>query len=96
MKDLKDIRDIQNKVLPFVRRFNLVIFIVIVVIILSIAVLLLYGVVEKASGTDIDNTPGDTSYFDQETIDRLDKLKTSDQPSTPLDLSKGRINPFSE
>lgn len=96
MEDIKDIRDIQNKIVPFIRRFNLVIFIVIVVLVLSVNVVMLYGVVEKASGTDLDGTAGGGAQFDQETIDRLEKLKTSDQPSTPLDLSKGRINPFSE
>lgn len=96
MKDIKDIRDIQNKIVPLIRRFNLVIFIVIVVLVLSVNVVMLYGVVEKASGTDLDDTAGGGAQFDQETINRLEKLKTSDQPSTPLDLSKGRINPFSE
>lgn len=96
MKNTKDIRDIQNKIIPFIKRFNLVIFIVIVVLVLSVNVIMLYGVVEKASGTDIDGSSGGNAQFDQATIDRLKELKTSDQPSAPLDLSKGRINPFGE
>jgi hypothetical protein len=63
---------------------------------LSVGVLLLSGIVGKASGTDTPPQNSMPTDFDQETIDRMKSLKTSDQPSEPLNLSQGRINPFSE
>ena len=63
---------------------------------LSASILLLYGVASKASGEDSLPLNGVTSGFDQATIDRIQQLKTSDQPSEPLDFSQGRINPFGE
>lgn len=78
------------------RRFHMVIFIVGVVTGLAIAVLLLDGIALKSSGTTASSTDSTKTSFDQSTIDRIKQLKTSSDPSTPLDLSKGRISPFSE
>lgn len=83
--------------LSLFKRYNLVIFIAIIALALSVATLVLYSVVNKASGEN--STPDSSlapSSFDQETIDRINRLKTPDQPSDPLDFSQGRINPFYE
>lgn len=93
---MKDIHFNKQMLLGIIGRFHLVIFFVTTVLLLSIAVLLLSSIVNKASGLDSTPTNTASSNFDQSTIDRIDKLKTSDEPSQPLDLSKGRINPFSE
>lgn len=93
---MNDLHNSKKAIITFLNRFHLVIFVVVIVFILSIAILLLNGIVNTASG--VDSTPQNTTStkFDQETIDRIKQLKTSDQPSTPLDFSQGRINPFSE
>lgn len=93
---MKDIGKSKQLLIDFVKRYHLVVFIVVVVLLLSVAVLLLNGIVGKASGDDVTTPGGTSSNFDQATIDRIKQLKTSNQPSEPLDLSKGRINPFSE
>lgn len=92
---MKDLRTSKKPLLTFLTRYNLVLFVVVTVALLSVAILLLNGVVGKASGND---TPPQSapSHFDQATIDRIKELKTSDQPSEPLNLSNRRINPFSE
>jgi hypothetical protein len=90
--------DLNNKktFIHLIRRFHLVGFIVIVVLCLSVAVVLLYMVVDKASGID-STAPGATATgFDQSTIDRIEQLKTPSEPRVPLDLSQGRISPFNE
>lgn len=92
---MKDLHASKKPFLAFLKRYHLVIFVVIVVLLLSVAILLLNGIVSIASGTDAP-VQSTSSNFDQATIDRIKELKTSDQPSEPLDLSKGRINPFSE
>lgn len=92
---MKDLRFSIQPVVTFFKRYHLVIFVVIAVALLSVAILMLSGVVNKASGADAppqSPSPG----FDQATIDRIKELKTSDQPSTPLSLPDRRINPFGE
>lgn len=93
---MKDIRFDKQKIIGFFQRFHLVIFVVVVVLLLSVAVLLLSNVVNKASGIDSTPPQNTSSDFDEATMERIKKLKTSDEPSEPLNLSQGRINPFSE
>ncbi len=93
---MKDIHIDTKALLAFFRRYHFVLFTVVVVLILSVAVLLLNGIVYKASGEESSPLSGASTNFDEDTIDRLRQLKTSDQPSEPLDLSQGRINPFGE
>lgn len=89
---------LKNKPSPIalIKRYHLVMFVVVLTFILSVSILLLYNVTSKASGEEA--TPPDSipSGFDQATIDRIEQLKTSDQPSDQLDFSQGRINPFGE
>ncbi len=93
---MKDLRINQKAILAFFRRYHFVLFIVLIVLILSVAVILLNTIVYKASGEDSVPQGGTTPAFDQATIDRMRQLKTSDQPSEPLDFSGRRINPFGE
>ena len=74
----------------------MVIFIVMTVLLLSVVVVLLYRIVDQASGAHSSGIGNTSSNFDRETIDRIKQLKTSDQPSEPLDMSRGRIDPFNE
>lgn len=65
---------------------------------LAVVVILLSNTLTRASGATTETTGSNStaSNFDQATIDRINSLKTSTDPSTPLDFSKGRVNPFSE
>lgn len=79
------------------RRFHLTLFIVTIVGGLIVAILILNTILNQSSG-DNGNTPGvgGAASFDQATIDRLNKLKTSTESSGNQALPSGRINPFSE
>lgn len=81
----------------FVHRFHVVIFVTLVFGGLVVVVLILNGIIIK-SGEPGDYVPtsGAPSSFDQATIDRIEQLKSRTDSSSPLDLSKGRVNPFVE
>lgn len=93
---MKNMQINKKAILSVIKRYHFVMFIVAMAIVLSVSVLLLYSVVYKASGED--SIPVDTisTNFDQATIDRVDQLRTSSEPSNPLDFSGRRVNPFSE
>lgn len=93
---MNDLKNIQQRVRTLFHRYHIVMFIVLLTISLSIAVLLLSKIVDKAGGTESEVPLTNSSRFDEETIERINQLKTSDEPSTPLDFSKGRISPFNE
>lgn len=93
---MHDLKTNKQSFISLVRRYHLVSFIVIIVLCLSVAVFLLSKVVEKAGGTDTAITEATTAGFDQSTIDRIEQLKTPDEPSVPLDFSQERISPFNE
>jgi hypothetical protein len=96
MKKSSDVSTIFKPIGRFFQRFHLTIFIVIVASGLAYAVLSLYGVLSDAS--DTLTTPATTSStsFDQTTIDRLDKMYSSDNAPAPAKLPDGRTNPFGE
>jgi len=76
-------------------RFNVTIFIVIVVGILVFCILILNGIMNKPPDINNDSNTS-TTKFDQTTINRLNKFKTSSENSSNQVLPSGRINPFSE
>jgi hypothetical protein len=88
---------IKNSIGNFARRFHLTIFVIVVLGSLVAVVLLLNNVIirssEQGDYIPAGNTP---SSFDKDTIDKIEQLKSRSDASTPLDLSKGRINPFVE
>lgn len=81
----------------FVHRFHVIIFVTIVLGGLAVVVLLLNSIIIRSSepGDYVPST-GAPSSFDQTTIDRIEQLKSRTDVGTPLDLSKGRVNPFVE
>lgn len=93
---MKNMQLSKEGILSLIKRYHFVIFTVVVTIVLSVSVLLLYSIVYKASGEDSIPQNSISTSFDQATIDEIDQLKTSSEPSEPLDFSEGRINPFSE
>lgn len=79
----------------FLHRFHVIIFVVIVLGGVAISIFILNNIVILSTDTS-EYTPSTTATFDQETIERVKNLKTSDQSGDELDLSKGRVNPFVE
>lgn len=76
-------------------RYHIVIFVVVVLGGLAVAVFLLNNTVNSSS-EDTTYTSPLSSSFDQQTIKRVEQLKTTNESSAPLDLSHGRTNPFVE
>lgn len=79
----------------FLHRFHVIIFVVIVLGGVATSIFILNNIVILSTDTS-EYTPSTTATFDQETIERVKNLKTSDQSGDELDLSKGRVNPFVE
>ena len=88
---------IKKLILAFLHRFHVIIFVVIVLGGLASVVLLLNSIIVSSSNPGDYIPPGSNpSSFDQPTIDRIEQLKSRTDSSAPLDLSKGRTNPFVE
>lgn len=79
------------------QRFHVIIFVMVVLGGLAVVVLRLNGII-LVSEQQGDYIPPNSSpsSFDQTTIDRVEQLKSRTDSSAPLDLSKGRTNPFVE
>lgn len=60
------------------------------------SVFVLNAIVIKSNDTSGATSTTNSADFNQETIKRIEELKTRDQGSSTLDLSKGRTNPFVE
>jgi hypothetical protein len=87
---------IKKAFLGFISRYHMVLFAVIVIGGLALVVFMLNNIIISSS-TSTDYTPAGTSFsFDQETIDRVNSLKSRDEAAEELDLSQGRTNPFIE
>lgn len=76
------------------RRYHIIIFTIIVVGGLGFAIYLLNGIVNQPIATT--STSVTSSTFDKATIEKIQKLRTTNEPPMPLDTSKGRVNPFVE
>lgn len=87
---------IKKAFLGFIGRYHMVLFTVIVLGGLAVVVFMLNNIIISSS-TSTDYTPAGTSgAFDQQTIDRVNSLKSRDEAAEQLDLSRGRTNPFIE
>lgn len=87
---------IKKSTLGFIQRYHAVLFAVIVIGGLAVVVLMLNNIV-ISSATASDYTPaGSPAPFDEETIKRVNSLKSRDETAEQLDLSQGRTNPFIE
>ena len=81
----------------FLHRFHVLVFVIIALGGLIWAILILNSIIVQSSSDDDGYAaPASTAAFDQATIKRIEDLKTRDQASGELDLSKGRSNPFVE
>jgi hypothetical protein len=87
---------LKKSLLGFIQRYHMVLFAVIVIGGLAVIVLMLNNIVISSSSAT-DYTPESNSFSpDQETIDRVNSLKSRDEATEQLDLSQGRTNPFVE
>jgi hypothetical protein len=78
-------------------RFHITIFVLVVLGSLAVIVLLLNNIIITSSDPgDYVPSGSNPSSFDQATIERIEQLKSRTDSSAPLDLSKGRTNPFVE
>lgn len=81
-----------------IKRYNFVLFIIIVVGVLIASIVMLTSIVNiPYETTDLNSTTGGTSTVnDQTTIRLLSSLETSSTNSAYQTLPSGRINPFGE
>lgn len=80
----------------FLHRFHVVVFVVIALGGLAISVFILNTIIISSSDTSQFSSAGTTAEFDQETIKRIEELRTRDQNDNTLTFPQGRINPFVE
>lgn len=87
-----------TKLITFVLgRFHAVLFVIVVFGGLSVAVLILSGILQSSSEKSTGEVTGElNALFDQDTVKRIEKLKSSEDSSYDLVLPEGRINPFVE
>jgi hypothetical protein len=80
-----------------IKRYNMTIFIVVIVIGLIASVWILNEILSQqpSDNTNSATSSSTTTTFDQTTIDRLNKLTTSNDSSGEQVLPSARINPFS-
>jgi regulatory protein YycI of two-component signal transduction system YycFG len=72
------------------------IFVFVVLVGLIFIVYVLYNIVITSTNTE-GLTPQTTSTsFDQDTIKRINELKSRDQSGSEIDFAQGRSNPFVE
>ncbi len=94
MKDISKIISIRQFTRLLIK-FNFVIFIVLVTSGLIMSVMILNSILARPYA-DKNGSNGTTTTFDQQTIDRLNKLNVSTNNINYQTLPSGRTNPFSE
>ncbi len=74
-------------------RFHVLIFTLTVIIGVSIAIFMLYGLMSDPS-EQLDISQTENISFDQETIERIENFNTSSSTEDTFNLPPGRINPL--
>lgn len=80
--------------IAFLKRFHLLLFFVAVVALLGVAVILISKTLSDTSSQQYTSSI-EAGTIDQATLERIQSLHTSNQPSS-IQLPSGRINPFAE
>ena len=93
-----DLSKVPAKLSSLLRRFHVVLFVVVVFGSLAVAVLVLSSILQTSTtpSDQLDTSTGLSSSFDQTTIDRVGKLRTGSESPANSSLPQGRINPFAE
>ncbi len=92
----KDASSLFQPIVSGFKRYNLTIFIVVLVSGLTTAVLLLNNILITSSDVSGLNANTSNTSFDQTTIDRVQQLHTSSDNFTLYIPPAGRNNPFAE
>ncbi|HEU5121482.1 MAG TPA: hypothetical protein VFT59_01440 [Candidatus Saccharimonadales bacterium] len=87
---------IKKALYSFMHRFHVVIFVVVALGGLAISVFILNAIIIKSSDTSQLPSQQVSAGFDQETIKKIEELKTRDQSGDTFNLPAGRTNPFVE
>jgi predicted class III extradiol MEMO1 family dioxygenase len=89
--------DAINKiVVNILHRFHVVIFAILIGGGATAVIFILNNIVIRSADTSGYTPSSAYAPFDQDTINKIKNLKTSNQSGTDLDLSTGRVNPFIE
>ncbi|MDB5187080.1 MAG: hypothetical protein JWM07_552 [Candidatus Saccharibacteria bacterium] len=87
---------IKSSLQHIIQRYHVLLFVLFILGGLVFVVLSLNSII-LSSSTSTDYTPSAaTSTFDQQTIDRVNSLKSRDEAAAELNLTTGRSNPFVE
>ena len=94
MKQSLSLKSLTTSLSNLFKRHHIILFALTVVVGVSVAMFLLYNLINATSEEVI--TPMPSTIFDEETIARINKLAPSDGTQRELILPSGRINPFVE
>lgn len=87
---------VKKFIFTILRRYHIILFVILVAGGLAVVVFMLNLIILKSSNPDGYTATSNNATFDQATIDRIKQLRTSGENDAPLDLGKGRTNPFVE
>lgn len=87
-------KSIGKSIGQFLFRFHALIFTIIVLGGLSVAVLLLNGVIGLSDQATDYTPPSTDTSFDEQTIERVRALQPSIEAPEPVEFPSGRIDPF--
>jgi len=88
--------NLKKSLVQLLQRFHILLFAIIILGALTIAIYLLNRILVTSDQSNGYVSQSSSNTFDNATIHRLNQLRTMDDPSTPLNLSTGRLNPFVE
>jgi hypothetical protein len=96
MKSSPSISQSLKPIILVLRQFQFIIFFIALAAALAYCVLTLSSILNAASNTNGYTSDLTVTTFDQSTINALNNLKTSTDPTINTSLPPGRINPFTE
>lgn len=97
MKQSPSVSQLGSILLTFLKRYHIVIFSLTIVIGVSVSMLMLNELLSRSSDPDASSTTTTTTTtFDQDTIEKIKKFRSSDSEDNNFSLPPGRTNPFRE
>ncbi len=91
MKNSPELDKLLSSISAFLRRYHVMLYVLTVVVGVSIAILMLNGLINSSKQTD--HPFPEPARFDKQTIERIEGFTTPDK-NTKFKLPPGRINPF--
>lgn len=88
--------DITHGITRILHRYHIVLFSVFVLGALIVAIYLLNQILATSDQANGYTAQSSNASFDTATITKINHLRTVQDPSVPLNLPAGRINPFVE